>query len=126
MDEPKQLTGKKAKALEALLEGLNIQDAAAVAGVNRKTLGRWLSYDLEFWKAYQVHSNGALQLAARRLTNKLDGAVELLGEVMDDTNAPAGVRLRAAQLVVDGSLRLLEASDFAERLAALEARLEHV
>lgn len=126
MDEPKQLTGKKAKALEALLEGLNIQDAAAVAGVNRKTLGRWLSYDVDFWRAYQQHSQSSLMLAARRLTNKLDGAVELLGEVMDDTNAPAGVRLRAAQLVVDGSLRLLEASDFAERLAALEARLEHV
>lgn len=126
MDEPKQLTGKKAKALEALLEGLNIQDAAAVAGVNRKTLSRWLSYDVEFWKAYQSHSNGALQLAARRLTNKLDGAVELLDSIMEDEDAPAGVRLRAAQLVVDGSLRLLDATDIQDRLAALEERLAHV
>ena len=125
MDEPK-LTGKQAKALAALLDGANLQDAASAAGVNRKTLGRWLSYDPAFWRAYQTHSSASLQLAARRLTSKLDSAVELLTRIMEDDAAPAGVRLRAAQLVVDGSLRLLEAADFAERLAALEARLEHV
>ena len=123
--EPIKLTGKKARALEALLDGANVQTAAALAGVNRKTLARWLSYDPDFWKTYQQHSQASLQLAARRLTNKLDGAVELLGDVMEDNEAPAGVRLRAAQLVVDGALRLLESADFAERLAALEARLEH-
>lgn len=125
MDEPR-LKGKQAKALDALLEGLNVQDSAAAAGVNRKTLSRWLNEDAAFWKAYQLHSHAALQLAARRLMSRLDGAVELLGEVMDDTNAPAGVRLRAAAQVIDGSLRLLETADFAERLAALERRLEHV
>lgn len=126
MEPTKRLTGKQAKALDALLDGANVQTAATLAGVNRKTLSRWLSYDLDFWKAYQKHSQGALQLAARRLTNKLDGAVELLGDVMEDEDAPAGVRLRAAQLVVDGALRLLESADFAERLAALEDRLERV
>lgn len=126
MEPIKRLSGKQAKALDALLDGANVQTAATLAGVNRKTLSRWLSYDLDFWKAYQQHSQGALQLAARRLTNKLDGAVELLGDVMEDEDAPAGVRLRAAQLVVDGALRLLESADFAERLAALEDRLERV
>ena len=124
--EEHKLTGKKAKALEALLDGLNVQDAAVVAGVNRKTLGRWLSYDVEFWTAYQRHSNSSLQLAARRLTTKLDGAVELLTSVMEDDDAPAGVRLRAAQQVIDGSLKLLEVADIQQRLAALEERLERV
>ena len=119
--EPK-LTGKKARALDALLDGANVQNAAALAGVNRKTLARWLS-EPDFWKAYQLHSNDALQLAAHRMTSRLDKAVELLGEVMDDDEAPAGVRLRAAQLVVDGALRLLDSADFAQRLAALEDRL---
>lgn len=125
MDEPR-LKGKQAKALDGLLDGLNVQDAAALAGVNRKTLSRWLNEDATFWKAYQLHSHAALQLAARRLTSRLDGAVELLGSVMEDEEAPAGVRLRAAAQVIDGSLRLLETADFAERLLALEARLERV
>lgn len=123
--EPKRLTAKQVKALEALLDGDNVQTAAARAGVNRKTLGRWLTEPL-FWELYQVNSRRALELAARRLTGKLDGAVELLGAVMDDSDAPPGVRLRAAQLALDNALRLLEAVDIQERLAALEARLEHV
>lgn len=125
MEEIK-LTGKKAKALEGLLEGLNIQDAALAAGVNRKTLSKWLNYDVPFWKAYQQHSQSSLQLAARRMTSKLDMAVELLTSVMEDDEAPPAVRLRAAAQVIDGSLRLLDSADFAERLAILEARLEHV
>ena len=76
MDEPR-LTAKQAKGLEALLDGANIQDAAAAAGVNRKTLGRWLTEPL-FWKTYQLNSRRGLELAARRLTGNLDGAVELL------------------------------------------------
>ena len=53
-------------------------------------------------------------------------AVDMLTSVMEDDEAPAGVRLRAAQQVIDGSLKLLEVADIQERLTALEARLEHV
>ena len=74
MDEPR-LTAKQAKGLAALLDGANIQDAAAAAGVNRKTLGRWLTEPL-FWKTYQLNSRRGLELAARRLAGNLDGAVE--------------------------------------------------
>lgn len=125
MDEPKRLTAKQVKAMEALLDGANVQDAAERAGVNRKTVGRWLQ-DAHFWKIYQVNSRTSLELAARRLTGKLDGAVDIVASVMEDDEAPAGVRLRAAQQVIDGSLKLLEVTDIQERIAALEARLEHV
>ena len=123
--ESKRLTAKQVKALEALLDGANLQDAAAAAGVNRKTVGRWLQ-DATFWTTYQANSRASLELAARRLTGKLDAAVELLGAVMDDASAPAGVRLRAAQLALDGSLRLLEVADIQARLDALEERLNRV
>ena len=63
--------------------------------------------------------------AARRLTGKLDAAVGLLSSVIDDDEAPAAVRLRAASQVIDGSLKLLEITDIQERLMALEERLEH-
>ena len=124
MDEPKRLTAKQVKGLEALLDGANVQDAASAAGVNRKTLGRWLTEPL-FWKLYQVNSRRGLELAARRLTGNLDGAVELITSVMEDEDAPPAVRLRAASQVIDSSLRLLEATDIQERLAALEERLQH-
>jgi len=125
MDEPKRLTGKKLTALEALLDGANVQDAAERAGVNRKTVTRWLQ-DAHFWKLYQVNSRASLELAARRLTGKLDMAVDIVGSVMEDDEAPFGVRLRAAQQVIDGSLKLLEVTDIQERIAALEERLERV
>ena len=123
--EDKRLSGKQQRALDALLDGANVQTAATLAGVNRKTLARWLAHDVTFWNAYQANSRASLQLAARRLTNRLDSAVDLLGEVMLDEEAPAGVRLRAAQLTLDGALRLLETADIVERLDKLEARLEH-
>lgn len=123
--EDKRLSGKQQRALDALLDGANVQTAATLAGVNRKTLARWLAHDVTFWNAYQTNSRASLQLAARRLTNKLDSAVELLGDVMLNEEAPAGVRLRAAQLTLDGALRLLETADIVERLDKLEARLEH-
>ncbi len=125
MAEPKPPTAKQLKALEALLEGANIQDAASAAGVNRKTVGRWLN-DPAFWTLYQVNSRRVLELAARRLTGKLDAAVGLLASVIDDDEAPASVRLRAASQVIDGSLKLLELTDVQERIAALENRLGHV
>ena len=111
--------------MEALLDGASVQGAADAAGVNRKTITRWLQ-DATFWKLYQVNSRTTIELAARRLTGKLDGAVELLGQIMNDASAPAGVRLRAAQLALDGALKLLEVADIQERLTALEERLEHV
>ena len=123
--EDKRLSGKQQRALDALLDGANVQTAATLAGINRKTLARWLAHDVTFWNAYQANSRASLQLAARRLTNRLDSAVDLLGEVMLDEEAPAGVRLRAAQLTLDGALRLLETADIVERLDKLEARLEH-
>lgn len=125
MSEPMKVPPKQLKALEALLDGASIQDAASAAGVNRKTVARWLQ-EPAYWKLYQVNSARSLELAARRLTGKLDMAVDMLTSVMEDEDAPAGVRLRAAQQVIDGSLKLLDTADFAERLAALEARLEHV
>jgi len=123
--EDKRLSGKQQRALDALLDGANVQTAATLAGINRKTLARWLAHDVTFWNAYQLNSRASLQLAARRLTNRLDSAVDLLGDVMLDEEAPAGVRLRAAQLTLDGALRLLETADIVERLDKLEARLEH-
>lgn len=125
MSEPMKVPPKQIKALEALLDGANIQDAASAAGVNRKTLARWLQ-EPAFWKLYQVNSAKSLELAARRLTGKLDMAVDMLTSVMEDEDAPAGVRLRAAQQVIDGSLKLLEVTDIQTRLTALEERLEHV
>ncbi len=119
------LNSRQRRALEGLLDGLNIQDAAARAGVNRKTLSRWLA-EPSFWRAYRTASDAGLQTAARRLAAQMDGAVDVLVAVRDDAGAPPGVRLRAAQLVIESGLRLLEAVDISERLAALEARLDHV
>ena len=120
-----ELNSRQRRALEGLLDGLNIQGAAAGAGVNRKTLSRWLS-EPSFWQAYRTASDAGLQTAARRLAAQMDGAVDVLVAVRDDEDAPPGVRLRAAQLVIESGLRLLDAVDISERLAALEERLNHV
>ena len=119
-----KLTGKKARALEGLLDGLNIQDAAALAGVNRKTLARWLQ-EPDFWKAYRNAGDMLFETAARKLASATDGSVDFLVEVREDSDIPTSVRVRAADLVLQHAGKYKDAVDFATRLAALEARLEN-
>lgn len=118
----KRLTPKQTKALDALLDGKSQQAAADAAGVNRKTIMRWVSEPL-FWDTLNSHSQKAVHIATRRLSSTLDMSVDIMREVMEDTSAPAGVRLRAARYAADCALRLLEVSDILLRLEELEAKV---
>lgn len=105
-----------------MLDGANIQDAAAAAAVHRNTVSKWLSEPL-FWTTYQDASKRALKATTQRLAVNMDAALDTLTSVMLDEEAPAGVRLRAAQLVFDSGVRLLDAVELVERLDELESRL---
>jgi len=53
----------------------------------------------------------------------METAVQVILEVLEDKKAPAAVRLRAAQLTAELSLRLTEQTDILERLDELEAKV---
>lgn len=113
------ISGKQQRAILALLSTKNVAEAAQQAKVGERTLWRWLGDPL-----FRVHLAGAeadmLDAATRRLLQLQDGAIETVQAIMQDSEASAGVRLRAAQAVLDYLLKLRELRNVEQRLTALE------
>ena len=61
-----------------------------------------------------------LDAATRRLLQLQEGAIETVQAIMQDGEANASVRLRAAQAVLDYLLKLRELRNVEQRLTALE------
>jgi len=97
------LTAKQQKALDALLRGCTQEAAAHAAGVNRRTLGRWMSQNAAFQRALAENACDALARA-------------LQGEAQ-----PAQVR--AADVVLARLMPLRELVEIEERLKALEEKI---
>lgn len=114
------LSVKQQRAILALLSTKSVSEAAQAAKVGERTLWRWLGEPM-----FRAHLAGAeadmLDAATRRLLQLQDGAIETVQAIMQDAEASAGVRLRAAQTVLDYLLKLRELRDIELRLTALEA-----
>ena len=121
--ETARLSAKQQRAIEALLSGATKGDAAATAGVNPRTLNRWINEDVLFWDTLQGESKKTVFDATRRLTAAMETAVTVMTEVMEDASAPAAVRLRAAQVVTETAVKLIETTDILRRLDELETRV---
>lgn len=112
------VTPVQRRAVEALLTAPSIKAAAEVAGVQRKTLHRWLK-DPAFTAALKEAESAAIASLSRRLA--------MLGEqaalALDDALQPGEDmknRLRACEIVIGNLLKLKELIDFEQRLQDLE------
>jgi hypothetical protein len=103
----------------ALLEHPTLEKAAAAVGVSDVTLWRCLKRP-EFAEAYRKARRDAFSQSIARLQHASNAAVGTLLRVMTDREAPAASRVRAADVVLQASLRGMEMEDIEARLAALE------
>lgn len=117
------LTGKKQKALEALLVCKTRQEAAAMAGINRKTLWAYMRDD-EFMTAYNERFTELLQEATQQARQYLSPALDVLNEIMADKEAAQTARISAARSILEYGLRLGDQADLAARIADLERESE--
>ena len=91
---------KQQRALDLILTGHSTTDIAAQVGVRRETVWRW-TQDPAFAAEVSRHR------AERRMTvhSELDAgvleAVRMLRGLVNDTEAPAGARVRAATALMD-------------------------
>ena len=91
---------KQQRALDLILTGHSTTDIAAQVGVRRETVWRW-TQDPAFAAEVTRHR------AERRMTvhSELDAgvleAVRMLRGLVNDTEAPAGARVRAATALMD-------------------------
>ena len=113
---------KKEQAIAALLSSKSVEDAARALDLNPNTLLRWLQIP-EFRTDYlQRHAaRASLSQSVARMQQATGAAGITILKIMTDPNAPAAVRLRAAEYVFEIAMKGIELEDIDARLAALEA-----
>ena len=116
------MTGKKEKALAALIRAPTRAAAAREAGVGISTLRRWMREDADFRVAYKEALAELLEDASAQAKQNLTRALDVLAEIME-SGENSQVRISAARSALEYSLKLHEAADVEERIAALEAQL---
>ena len=110
---------KKEEAIAALLTHRNIDEAARSIGIAPNTLLRWMK-ESEFDTAYREAKRAAYGQAIARLQQGTSAAATTLLKVMIDPSAPASVRVRAADSVLDHATKAIEIEEIEARVAALE------
>jgi len=114
---------KQEEAIAALLIHRSIEEAAKSVGIAAKTLLRWLK-EPGFAKAYRDARRAAYSQSVARLQQASSAAAATFLKLMVDPNAPAAVRLRAADLVFTHGAKAIELEDIETRVAALEQAAE--
>jgi transposase-like protein len=110
---------KVEQAIAALLSHRNVEEAARAVGISANTLLRWIK-DPEFDVACREARRTAFSQSIARLQDASGAAVTTVLKIMLDTNAPAGTRLRAAEVVLEQTTKAIEVEDLEARVAALE------
>ena len=110
---------KKEQAIAALLSHISVEAAARAVGISANTLLRWIK-EPEFDAAYREARRTAYRQSLARLQDRAGAAVTTLFKIMLDPNVPAGIRLRAAEVVLERGGQAQEMEDLEARVAKLE------
>lgn len=108
--------------VSALFEQPTITAAAAAAGISTRTARTYL-HNTEVLAALRDLESAALDAIQRRLVSLSGDAVTALAAALTDADAGAGVRVRAADLILQRLLQIREAVGVENRLAELEAMI---
>lgn len=113
------LTGKKLKAVEALIACDTIDEACTVCGVTRSTIYRYLKEPL-FEKELKTAKRQLINRAILRLQQTCGDATRALAEICRDKKAPPSSRVSAAKEILSSALKSIELEEFEDRLKRLE------
>ena len=118
-----QLTPRQHRAVESLIVGTSIGDAAEHAKINVRTLYRWLQQE-EFQSAVRRARQLSLTQLATHLQHMADRAAGTLDEIMLDKNATSASRVSAARYSMEMYYKAATLEDVQERLMTMEKRLK--
>lgn len=104
----------------ALASGANLVDAARTVGVAERTVRRWVA-DPDFRDRIRDARHEAIGSAYGRLVSSLTSAADALRDLLFSDHA--GIKLRAAQVILAETLRLRAALELEQRVHDLEQRL---
>lgn len=107
------------KLLEMLLIHGCVRGAAAACGISQNAIYKRLQ-DSAFRGRYDAMQGAMLSTIAAAMTAALDKAVGALVAVLDDTTASAGLKVNAANALLNHANRYIESANILRRLEALE------
>jgi len=110
---------KQDDAIVALLTQRNNEEAARAADISVSTLLRWMNQPA-FDKAFRDAKRNAFAQAIARLHHLSSAAVSTLGRIMLDPETPASTRVRAADSILDHTIKAIEIEDIEARVSDLE------
>lgn len=123
MTRPRSLSHRQRLAIEALVEGQSKSEACVAAGVQPCTLSRWMRDSL--FKAALAEAQGeVLGDVSRRMASGACDMLAVLESIAKDKTLQAGVRARAALGWLSQLWKAEELYELAQRVAAIEERLE--
>ena len=114
---PKKISDEK--LLEMLLIHGCVRKAAAVLGISQNAIYKRLK-DNSFRQQYDVMQGFILASAAGAMVNVLDDAVSALTTILTDPHTSAGIKVNAANALLNHCCRYVETSNILRRLDALE------
>jgi hypothetical protein len=114
-----KFTRKQEAAIAALLSHRSIEQSAHAINVAPNTLLRWLK-EPDFKRAYREARLASFGQAVARMQQASGAAVSSVLRIMVDTNAPASTRLRAADIILDRTLKSIELEEIEARITELE------
>ena len=109
------------KIMSALIATGSVRAAAKAACISETTIRARLN-DPDFRKEYETAKGAILAEACDSLAARLTHAVEVLVDVLDNTENAATVRVSAADSLLRHGLRYIEMGNILLRLDALEQR----
>lgn len=113
------LSARQHKAVEAMLQEPTVARAAAAAGVNERTLRRWLK-ETPFRSALLAARREGFSQAIGLTQKYAPVAVAALVKILNDSNSPHSSRVSAAGMLLKFGREGIELDDLAERLERLE------
>jgi transposase-like protein len=119
----KKITAKQRAAIAVLVEGKTRAQAAAIAGVNERTIYKWQN-DAPFIAALRMAETQALTSAQGALIARIEENITILDEIKRDRAASDNARIRAVQLQHENMLAWRAALITDERISDIEKRLE--
>lgn len=120
-----ELTEEQSGIIEAVLTAKTAEQAAAALGMSRAGLYRRLEQP-ELREALRRLRGQLLTQALSKLHEEAIAAVDTLSEIMRDRQATAAARVRAAEAILDFTLRGSEYLDITEELAELRRLYEQI
>lgn len=121
------LTTHQRSFIAGLLGARTVREAASEAGIHERTGWRYLG-DPDVRAELTRRQSAMLAVVTLGIVEDMTEARTVLRAIMTDPVAAgvkgAGVRVRAAAIIVDTGLRFFEVLSLADRLSALERRLD--